>query len=345
MSFNFIIQSNEVDSKLLLIINSIITILILIYSFNNINLYSLRYYIISNIIILAYFFKSDINYLKIFDFFIFLQASIVIIFEFYLIFNFTSDDYYPIKTILMEKNWGEVFMSKGPIWNIGIRGNALLPFALMISFYRQQSFYYKMFLMIAVIFAGNFAYILALMVFLIAYVLFKYKEQKIALIFVSLLFIILFLLFGYEYLEGTIAAKADYSNAIRFEQLYLLITDLFNNNTLGLLGNGFGHDISLTTSLREYDSRVGFEMIWLYFMNQVGVIYFIFFLLVNIYLSLKFINNFYLNFIYCLYIFYALWNPQLLDTTHVIVIMILVTLSNIKNLDKNYEKVRNIYSL
>jgi hypothetical protein len=330
LNLKFILQLDKKEQKLALVINIILTTIILLFSINNDNnLNAARYYLISNLIIFAYFQKPDIKYLKIFDFFVFLQALVVIFFEIYLVFNFTPENYYPIRSALIENNWGEVFLSKEFIWNIGIRGNALLPFAFILSFYRKQKFYYRSILFVAILFAGNFAYIAALAIFLIIYIFFWCRNKPVHLLGFFVLFFIILVFFGFQYIDGVIASKADYSNAIRVEQFYILINDLFYNKTAGLFGNGFGNNISLLTSLREYDSKIGFELIWLYFMNQVGIIYFIFFIILNVFLSFSFIQNKYLILIYALYIFYSLWNPQFLDTTHVVVIIILVTLNKL----------------
>ena len=142
------------------------------------------------------------------------------------------------------------------------------------------------------------------------------------------------LIIGVPYLDYAISTKSEYSNAIRVEQFNVLISDLFRNLTSPLFGNGFGNKINVSTSLRDYDSKVGFEMIWLYFLTQTGLIYFTFFLLLNWIIALKVIRFRVLILAYLCYLFYAMWNPQLLDSTHFVVIIILVTLAKF---NENYD--------
>ena len=75
--------------------------------------------------------------------------------------------------------WGDVYTYNGVFWRIQLKGNALLPFAFFVSWIYLSSF--KRYLisslfLVALILAGNFAFILGVIVFF-CYLLFCYMLE------------------------------------------------------------------------------------------------------------------------------------------------------------------------
>ncbi len=87
-----------------------------------------------------------------------------------------------------------------------------------------------------------------------------------------------------------------------------------------------GCTLNKQSSTRDYRESTYFEMQPLYFLDQLGIILFIFFIFLNLYLT---IINFKYNLIlliYFCYIIYSFTNPYILDTNHFVVIIILNTI-------------------
>lgn len=329
------IKAKEYNLHYLVLFNFFLSSLYLGYSIliNNDILLAIRYYLITNLIIFAYFIDLRYSCLKILDLFVIIQALTIIFIEIFLLTNFDDESYLTIRTFFLENDWGEIFKINEFIFNIAIKGSALLPFVFFISFLRKKSLLYKSILLSAMLLTGNFSYKLGVLFFMVGYVLIS----KNITFNKKALFILLFCLFAYivglPYLKDVIDLKSGYSNAIRIEQFHILIDELCKNSTSLFMGNGFGSPINLITPLRSYDAKVGFEFVWLYFLSQIGVIYFIFFLFLNQVITYKIIRHRFLILAYFSYISYAIWNPMLLDTTHFVVILILATLAR---LNKDY---------
>ena len=122
--------------------------------------------------------------------------------------------------------------------------------------------------------------------------------------------------------------KSDESSAIRIEQATLLLKDLGESPITLIMGKGMGNTLSVQTSFRDYTDNIYFELQILYILNQLGIIAFIIFSLYNIYLTITKIKYKELIFVYLFYIMYAITNPYIFDTNHIIVILTLCSISN-----------------
>jgi len=321
------------DAEFVFYINSILLLFLVLYSLlqdNSISLI-LRFYVILFLIVSAYYVEPKKIYVDIFLFFILLQALFVIGIEFYLFIN--RDAYLPLRFLIRSNDWGDVYkFSDQFLWRVQTRGNALLPFAFFIGLVylsgRKRLIMCSIYL-IGILFAGNFAFILGLILFMILYILFsiRWTYHKI----VCVMFIMSFIggITGkpvFQYLERTIEIKSSKSNPTRIDQTEVLINDLSYDTKSILLGRGLGNTISEKTYFRDYTGNIYYELQSLYILNQVGFLYFSLFMLLNILLAVYLMRHRLLLAIYLSYIFYAFFNPYLLDTSHVVVIIILISL-------------------
>jgi hypothetical protein len=121
-----------------------------------------RFAIIIILTLLAYFIKLP-NIINIFYFFVFLQCIVLIISEIALVVFFDLDSYLPIRLYsLREMEWGDIWTTNGYFYRIQVKGNALIPFAYMLSFTKFVNFKYtkwaRIILLLGAIFAGNFSF-------------------------------------------------------------------------------------------------------------------------------------------------------------------------------------------
>lgn len=137
---------------------------------------------------------------------------------------------------------------------------------------------------------------------------------------VSLLFLVFFTA---SYVSNLIEAKSEYSNPTRIDQANLLLEDLSENP---FWGGGLGNTVNVITEYRDYTDNIYFELQSIYFLNQMGLFYFMFFILFNVVFSLYFIKYPSLFLAYFSYVFYAFFNPYFFDTSHIVVILVLVSL-------------------
>ena len=114
----------------------------------------------------------------------------------------------------------------------------------------------------------------------------------------------------------------------RYEQATLLINSLSKNELTFFFGNGLGYSLDIVTQTRDYRGAIYFEIQPLYFLSQMGVIFFAIFLLFSFFLAFINYRNKQLFLIFCCYWFYASINPYILDTNNFIVIIILNILNH-----------------
>lgn len=301
--------------------------------------YIIRFSIIFVLIILAYNIAMPIQILKIFYFFVIFQAIIVIVFEIILLLFFSQDTYMPIRFFFLERQWGDIYTYSGMYYLIQMKGNALLPFAYMFTFVLKFSSLKKKWLLritlfLGVIFVGNFAFFISLFVFhLFRYIYIQGLSYNIAFKRILLIMIIGIITIPiiYTYTQETLKRKSDVSLGTRSDQFNVLVTDLCENLVTLSFGQGLGNTLSVITSFRDYTDNVYFELQAVYFINQIGIVNFLIFLIVNVYLAVTIIKNKSLLWLYCCYIIYAITNPYILDTSHVVVIIMLVSINKYYN--------------
>jgi hypothetical protein len=323
----------HMDAEIIFYINAILLLILVLYSLLLGNRPSLiaRFYIIMFLIILAYYTNFNKKYVNIFLFFIFFQALFVIGIEVYLLF-INSGAYMPLRFFIRSNDWGDVYKISGLLWKVQPRGNSLLPFAFFVSLVylsgAKRNFFGAVFL-IAIFFAGNVAFILGLFIFLFMYILFSIRwryEKIVATAFVLIILGCITSIPVLRYIEETVKVKSEHSSPTRIDQTHVLMDDLSQDIKSTVLGRGLGNTISKKTSFRDYTDMVYYELQTLYVLNQAGVIYFSLFVLINILLAISLMKHKMLLAMYFSYIFYAFFNPYLMDTTHVVVIIILISL-------------------
>ena len=307
----------------------------------------IRFYLIIVLIFLAYFVKPDKKYINIFIFFIGIQALFLICFEVYLMANFSIDTYYPIRHFFLNNNWGDVYTYNGIIWKIQLKGNALLPFAFFISMVYYKGFKRSLIaglFFVATLVAGNFAYILGIILFLGLYYIYskRWTIQKIVLNgFIGIILTIVLFNPTYNYFSIVVEQKSGYSNSTRIDQTNVLVENMNKNLVTILFGQGLGNTVDVKTEWRDYSGAIYYELQAFYIMNQLGILFFTFFIFINILLAYYIFKYKLLFIVYASYIFYALFNPYFLDTSHIVVIIILLSLRKVFD-EKNIFNTRSI---
>lgn len=335
--------------KVCLHINLIILTIMIMYSLYILNEPSniLRFYLILTLLVLSYFLNVSFELIKYFLFLMILHALIIIGLEVYLILNFNLDNYLPIRLFFKERGWGDIYSFNGIIWNIQLKGNALLPFAFFVSliyFDKKKYLIVSLLFFISSILSGNFAFILGISLFMILYALYiiKWTREKI-LIYFTFLFIFTIFFTGkvVEYVDYKIEQKSMESNAIRIDQYNVLIDDLTKSSSGVFFGQGLGNLIEKKTKFRDYAKDIYYELQSLYFFNQMGTLYFFIFFISNIILAIYFIKYKLLLISYFSYLFYSFFNPYFLDTNHIVVIVVLLSLRKVLD-EKNIFYTRSI---
>ncbi len=307
----------------------------------------IRFYLIIVLIFLAYFVKPDKKYINIFIFFIGIQALFLICFEIYLMANFSIDTYYPIRHFFLNNNWGDVYTYNGIIWKIQLKGNALLPFAFFISMVYYKGFKRSLIaglFFVATLLAGNFAYILGIILFLGLYYIYskRWTIQKIVLNgFIGIILTIVLFNPTYNYFSNVVEQKSGDSNSTRIDQTNVLVENMNKNLVTILFGQGLGNTVDVKTEWRDYSGAIYYELQAFYIMNQSGILFFTFFILINILLAYYMFKYKLLFIVYASYIFYALFNPYFLDTSHIVAIIILLSLRKVFD-EKNIFNTRSI---
>jgi len=248
-----------------------------------------------------------------------------------------------------NNDWGDVYTYNGVVWKIQLKGNALLPFAFFISiiYYSgiKRLILGSIFLL-AILCAGNFAFILGILFFSGLYYIYikRWTLQKIVINFgLGIIFILAISKPTYNYFLDIVKEKSVFSNPVRIDQTKVLINDMSENIITIFLGQGLGNKINVKTQWRDYSNSIYYELQALYIMNQVGILFFVWFILINLLLSLYFIKYKSLLIAYGSYILYAFFNPYILDTNQIIVIIILLCLRRVLD-EKNILNSRNIQS-
>lgn len=311
---------------------------------NNIGL-ATRFLAIVLCLFLAYWVKIPKSFIKIFFFFIIIQCLFLIILELYLILYLDLRSYIPLRLFFKSNNWGDIHSFYGGFYKIQLKGNALIPFAFYLTLLSDFTVKYKrliqVVLLLGIIIAGNFAFLIATFLFISGWYIFRNLRKKEIIKRAIIYSIVIALLFGsiLAFINDTMSKK-DTSIGAREDQTELLITNLCDNATTLLFGKGLGNTIDINTQYRNYKDMVYYELQSLYFLNQLGLINFIIFIGLSTYLAIKKIVDKDLLFVYFCYIIYSVTNPYILDTNQVIVILVLTNLHIHRNRKKNTNENR-----
>ena len=301
---------------------------------NSINLV-FRFYIIILCLLLSHWVHLPfVATKKIFFFFILLQCLVLIAIEAIMNLFFSINNYLPFRFFFMEQGWGDVYTYDGFFYRVQIKGNALIPFALFLTFLKDYTFKYKrilqIILLISSVIAGNFAYLIGVFIFIVFWYLFnnlhkqKFRNRIIIFSFLFTLSIGSII----EYTKEILERKSGYSLGTRSDQVDVLIRDTQKDISTFVLGKGLGNNVMIKTSFRDYTDNLYFEIQAMYFFNQLGLINSLIFISFLLFLAIKKIFYKDLLFIYLCYVIYAITNPYILDTTQIAVILILISISN-----------------
>ncbi len=238
----------------------------------------------------------------------------------------TTHDYMTLRSWARTNGMGDIYPNFSlPFFypKVQVHGNALILIAFFIvnsTTHRKKtlSIIENIILIVAILTAGNFAFILGMTLF-IGYKLVKYFAQGrnglirlfsiAAVVFVAVLMI---------YISNQqLVVKSGYSNAIRVQQAKMLL------DTNPFFGNGLGFRVtSSELGIRNYSVASDYyELQTLYIYNQIGTFGLILFMTLTFMEIIP--NGKYVTTLYIIYLFYSFWNPYCFDTTHMITIILL----------------------
>ncbi len=338
--------------KFLFIVNAVCLTVLLIYSIviekNNLSL-AVRFFTILFLMLMVFFLPGKKSYVNIFILLSLLHSVVLIIFEIYILVFGGPDFAEYIRTKVMTLGMGDIYTYNQYFYRIQIKGNPILPIAFIVSLFAIQSkrikFAAASLLFVGTIVAGNLAFILAIVFFFGMYgvILFFLNARVVAflktlfgnkkrVIMLTCLLVAILAAAGiliYPYIKEVLVRKMEYSIPTRFDQVSHLLNDLVESPITFLFGQGLGNIIYVISDYRDYRNAYYFELQTIYVLNQVGILYFILFLVTKIIFIIKFWRNKITFLIYLSYVLYAFTNPYLFDTTNIIVLIVVSSLNKL----------------
>jgi len=302
-----------------------------------------RFLIILILIQSAFFVKPDTAYIKILFGFLVVQSLFLIGLHLVLNLFFNIGSYIVLRMFFQAQGWGDLYTYNGIFYNIQILGNALLPFGVFVSlvyYSGMKRVVLSGILLMGMLVAGNFAFVLGVFVFLgLVFLSTPSFNTRKFLFFTLLAMVLAGVAFrpAVDYLGKTVTKKSQESNPTRIDQSLVLWTDLTETPLTLIFGQGLGNTVNAKTKWRDYTDNIYFELQSLYFLNQMGLFNFLIFVVANVLCVVLFFKESIVKVIYTAYIMYALFNPYLLDTSHIVVIITLVSLNQaleIRKLEK-----------
>lgn len=328
----------DVKKRNLLFAISLWLIILFVYSLfmgNELSL-AIRFSMIVFFILFSYLWKIDYHfYLRILFICSFLLVISLMALELYM-FTLSNSEYLALRNgLFIANDMGDVFWYE-VYYKLELRGTPLLVFVYMLSyssdvFPRRHLLFFRLFYIVGVIFAGNFAYQMALVIFHVVFYICSSIDKPSMLVRKIIWMFFLSLIIGgilYSYIESEMKAKSDISNAIRYDQARVLFEDMSDNPISFLLGSGLGHTVEQRTRFRDYRGDTYFELQTLYIFNQLGLFNFTLFVFVNIIFAISFIRIPKLLLVYGVYVVYAFFNPYIWDTNQIVVITSLLCAKN-----------------
>lgn len=299
-----------------------------------------RFFVILLLIVLAYFasFDSWKAFNALLSLYL-LHALILISLGVGMAIVFGNGDYSIVRNFFGAAGYGDIYTFGGGFYRVQLRGNALLPFFLMLTVYiawlsdARLYRYVAALLFVGVIFAGNFAYYIALAVFLVFFLLIVSDtvtavRRNIMLLLAGVIFMATL---GWRVVMSILDRKlgSEHSSlGVRYDQIAVLLNDLDQSYISLLFGQGLGNVLKIQTFVRDYTDAMYYEVQAVYILNQLGVIPFILLIFGYIILSFRIFRDRVLLLIFACYVLYASTNPYIFDTNHVIVIVVLASLGN-----------------
>ena len=317
--------------------------MILENNFNNI----IRFFIILWTICAAYYIKVPNYAFKILFILSLIQCFIVILCELYLVFIADKSTATLIRLFSLKAGWGDIYTFNNYYYRVQIKGNAIIPFIYMLSYYssifpQRRVLLLRSIYLLAIICSGQFAFIISIFCFHIYQYFNNVSSSNQAAKKIVFILIIAGVILKptLDYVDSTLERKKESSTATRVDQTKVLMKDLKESNLTFLFGKGLGNTLSVKTQYRDYTNDIYFELQTLYIINQLGILPFIAFLIYNIYLTKRYIINKDHIIIYLFYLLYAITNPYVFDTTHIVVILTLCSIKSYKNGNTGIEQDR-----
>ena len=175
-----------------------------------------RFILIIFFLLTAYFIILPSRMVKLLLALTLLQCIFLIVLEFILLLFFNLETYEPLRHYFINQGWGDVYTFTGHFYNIPVKGNALLPFVYMLSYFipvfpQKRKSFFRCIYLLAIVFAGNFAYLISLFVF--HFMLFflqneSFRQLQLKILALSFL-IILFFIPGLIFVENVMSKKVD----------------------------------------------------------------------------------------------------------------------------------------
>ncbi len=291
-----------------------------------------RWLVIFTTLIIAYIVRPSEKFIVTFLILMLFQAVFIDAILALLISSFTLDSYSVIRQLFIENNWGDVYSFDGVFWFVKIRGSGLLPVGAFVAYIylsgRKRIIALLVFLPSIIV--SNTSFTFASLAFLIGMLVMRCRLSytRVAVGMLTLMVFVLPLLYGYT---NKVFTEKEGSMGMRYDQYEVLVNDLTKTDIGVLLGRGLGHTLSISSNLRDYAGDMYFEVQSLYVLNQLGVILFSLYVLLHFILAFRFIRDKELLLVYFCYVLYAISNPYIFDTSHFVVIVVLVSLRKVIN--------------
>lgn len=233
-------------------------------------------------------------------------------------------DYAFFRNWAVANSFGDIYFYNRFMPKVQVHGNALLLMAFIMEYTRNKKITKELVvLLLGVLFAGNFAYILGLGLFVLVVAANKVipllAGNKKLLPFSVAMVLILYLMVMPYFIEK-IELKSEHSNRVRSDQVQVLLDANI------VIGEGLGNYIKAETPTRTYDGDMYFEMQTLYIVNQIGIIgVLLFYAIIYINVKKQGIERLIL---YGIYLIYTFWNPYCFDTTQMFATLLIINLPN-----------------
>lgn len=313
-----------------------------------------RFFTVLVLLPLAFFIPSKSEYHKVLIFIAFAHSVVIVIFGLYLGFNQDLGFARWVRDYVRSNQIGDIYSYNGWFYRIQVKGNSLLPVALFVkSIVFRKGFLstiFLFFIFFGVIFAGNLSFWISLIVYFVIFILLKseymymfsnmfkfiFKSKKT--MFLSFLFLVTLFLLIYSYFGQVILLKMETSIPLRLDQINVLFSNQSESIITIFFGKGLGNTVDVTTNLRSYVGAYYYELQTLYILNQVGILFFTYFVFLKYYLLKNLIQSKFLILIYLVYILYAITNPYIFDITNILVIISIISAKNQFMGGRNFDK-------
>ena len=262
--------------------------------------------------------SNNVNLYTIFTFFSFCKAIMIIVIAYIVV---STGSYAEMRTWAQLNHYGDVYILYDNIPRVQLKGNALLVLAFMISFVKTNKItLYSFVLLISILLAGNFAFILALTIFFLWQYFIHISLNKITvkkIFFTLIVFLYIIGFTGYTLAESeNKSGSPNSSNAHRIEQIEIL------SDTNYFIGNGLGSIVKEAAAMGVPIDSQYYEVQTMYIFFQVGLIILCLFYII-LFVMAKNHYNYYGNIILFIYLIYSFFNPYCFDSTQMIAMILI----------------------